>query len=165
MDARKALEELGQMVKEEIMKRIQKYGVNRRTGTNTLEGSDLQQSITITPSGDNELVFQIASHYEYVVKGWRRTGRYPGTLGKFVENLTKWVRKKGIHFEGKSENQVVWAILKSIWTRGIEARPFLKWDENQDPSVIIPFLDDYFSTWSDKLFNDITAELDKFFTK
>ena len=104
-------------------------------------------------------------HYEYVVAGWRRTGNFPGTLSQFVDNLTDWVRRKGIRFEGKSENQVVWAILKSIWTRGIEARPFLNYDENGDPSIIIPFLDDYFDNWSDKIFNKITEELDKYFNE
>lgn len=161
--ARTALNQLASMVKDEIMKRIKEYGVNPRTGTNTLEGSDLQHSIQLVPTGDEELVFRIADHFQYVVLGWRRTGRYPGTMTQFVKNLTDWVRRKGIRFDGKSENQVVWAILKSIWMRGIEARPFLNWDENGDPSIIIPFLDDYFDKWSDLVWNQIIEELDSYF--
>ena len=165
MKAKEALDELAKMVKEEIMLRIKKYGVNRRVGENTLEGSELQKSIVVVAKTDEQIVFQIADHFQYVVLGWKRTGRYPNTMAQFVRNLTNWVQRKGIRFEGKTENQVVWAILKSIWTRGIEARPFLNYDENGDPSIIIPFLDDYFDNWSDKIFNKITEELDKYFNE
>ena len=48
--------------------------------------------------------------------------------------------------------------------RGIEPRPFINWDENEDPSVVLPFLDDYFDKWADEVFNKITEELDKYFT-
>lgn len=165
MKAKEALDELAKMVKEEIMLRIKKYGVNRRVGENTLEGSELQKSIEVVAKSDETIVFQIADHFQYVVLGWRRTGRYPNTMSQFVLNLTDWVRRKGIRFEGKTENQVVWAILKSIWTRGIEARPFLNYDEDGDPSIIIPFLDEYFDEWSDKVFDKITEELDKYFNE
>lgn len=165
IDARTALKQLAQMVKEEILRRIQQYGVNPRAGRNTLIGSDLEKSIKVEPRGDDEIVFQIADYYEHVVLGWKRTGRYPGTMRLFVENLTKWVRKNGITFAGRTENQVVWAILKSIWMRGIAPRPFLHFDENGDPSIIIPFLDDYFDKWSDLVWNQIIEELDKYFNQ
>lgn len=161
-DARKAIDELAQMVKREILRRIKQYGVNRRTGSNTLVGSELEKSIEVRVSVD-KFVVQIADYFEYVVRGWKRTGRYPGTMSKFVENLTDWVRRKGIRFAGKTENQVVWAILKSIWMRGIEPRPFLNWDDSEDPALIIPFLDQYFDNWSDALWNRITEEIDKYF--
>lgn len=162
VDAKKAIEELARMVKEEVFRRINEYGVNRRTGTNTLKGSELEKSIEVRVV-DNAFVLQIADYFEYVVKGWSRTGRFPGTMGAFIKNLTDWVRKKGIRFDGRTENQVVWAILKSIMNRGIEPRPFLHWDDSQDPALIIPFLDDYFDKWSDLVWNQITEELDKYF--
>ena len=165
IDARTALKQLAYEVKQEILRRIQQYGVNPRAGRNTLIGSDLEKSIVVEPRGENEIVFQIADYYEHIVLGWRRTGRYPGTMGKFVENLTNWVRKNGISFQGRTENQTVWAILKSIWMRGIEPRPFLNYDEGGDPSIIIPFLDDYFDGWSDKVWNQIIEELDKYFNQ
>lgn len=165
IDAKTALGQLALDVKNEIINRLRRYGMNRRAGKNTLIGSDLEKSIEVKVVSDEALVFQIADYYEYVVRGWARTGRYPGTMRLFVENITQWVRKKGIRFGDKSENQVVWAIIKSIWMRGIEARPFLHWDDSEDPAIIIPFLDDYFDRWSDLMWNQIIEELDKYFTK
>lgn len=165
IDAKTAIKGLADMVKEEVLRRIQQYGMNKRAGKNTLVGSDLEESINVRLTGEDAFVFQIADYFEYVVRGWSRTGRYPGTMRLFVENLTKWVRKKGITFAGRTENQVVWAILKSIWMRGIEPRPFLNWDDSEDPALIIPFLDDYFDKWSDLLYNQIIEELDKYFNQ
>ncbi len=163
IDAKTAIQELAQMVKEEVLRRINQYGVNRRAGKNTLKGSELEKSIDVKITGDNAFVFQIADYFEYVVRGWKRTGNYPGTMRLFVENLTNWVRRKGVRIGNKTENQVVWAILKSIWMRGIEPRPFLHWDDSEDPALIIPFLDDYFDKWSDLVYNQIIEELDKYF--
>lgn len=162
VDAKTAIQQLAQMVKEEVLRRIHQYGYNRRAGKNTLEGSELEKSIEVKVT-DDKFVFQLADYFEYVVRGWKRTGNYPGTMRMFVENLTDWVRRKGIRFGNKTENQVVWAILKSIWMRGIEPRPFLAWDDSEDPALIIPFLDDYFDKWSDLVWNQITEELDKYF--
>ena len=159
----KALAQLADDIKKEIMARIQKEGYNPRAGRNTLIGSDLEKSVDVKVVSDNELVFEIADYYEFVVRGWKRTGRYPGTMRKFIENLTQWVRKNGIQSSNRTENQIVWAILKSIFMRGIEPRPFINWDENDDPSVVLPFLDDYFDRWADDVFNKITEELDKYF--
>lgn len=159
----KALAQLAEDIKKEIMARIEKYGYNPRAGRNTLIGSDLEKSVDVKVVSDNELVFEIADYYEFVVRGWKRTGRYPGTMRKFIENLTQWVRKNGIQSSNRTENQIVWAILKSIFMRGIEPRPFINWDENDDPSVVLPFLDDYFDRWADEVFNKITEELDKYF--
>lgn len=164
MDAKKAIKQLADEVKAEILRRIDKYGYNRRAGTNTLKGSDLEKSIDVKVTGDEAFVFQIADYFEFIVKGWKRTGRYPNTMHLFVRNLTAWVRKKSIRFGNKTENQVVWAILKSIFMRGIEPRPILGWDESEDPALIIPFLDDYFDKWADDVFNDITKEIDKYLT-
>lgn len=158
---RQAFQELARQVKEEVLRRIERYGANRN-GHNTLKGSSLEGSIRVE-STDDGIVLQIADYFEYVVRGWKRTGNYPGTMRQFVENITKWVRKKGIRFEGRTENQTVWAIIRSIWMRGIPPRPFLHWDDSEDPSLIIPFLDEYFDRWADMIWNQITEEIDKRF--
>lgn len=160
----KALAQLAEDIKKEIIARMGKYGYNPRAGRNTLVGSDLEKSVDVKVVSDHELVFEIADYYEFVVRGWRRTGNYPGTMRKFIDNLTQWVRKNGIQSADRTENQIVWAILKSIFMRGIEPRPFINWDDNEDPSVVLPFLDDYFDKWADEVFNKITEELDKYFT-
>ena len=160
----KALAQLGEDIKKEILNRINKYGYNARAGRNTLVGSNLEKTMDVKVVSDNELVFQIADYYEFIVRGWKRTGNYPGTMRLFVDNITQWVRKNGLQSEGKTENQIVWAVIKSIFMRGIEPRPFINWDEEGDPSVILPFLDDYFDKWADKVFKLITDELDKYFS-
>lgn len=167
MELKQALQELADRIKGEIIRRMHSnVGINPRTGQNTLIGSDLETSISVDIKGEDQIVFEIADYYEYVVTGWRRTGNFPGTLSQFVTNLTRWVRKKDIKIQGKSENQVVWAILKSIWTRGITARPFIEsgYNNDEDPSKILVFLDNYFDKWSDETFEAITKELDKYFT-
>ena len=150
IDAKTALKQLAEDVKKEILRRMEQYGMNPRAGRNTLVGSDLEKSVSVEPTDKDTIVFQIADYFEYVVRGWKRTGNYPGTMRLFIDNITKWVRKNGIAFEGRTENQTVWAIVKSIWMRG--------------PAIIIPFLDDYFDKWSDLVWNQIIEELDKFFT-
>ena len=88
MDARKAITELAEMVKEEVLRRINQYGMNSRAGKNTLKGSELEKSIDVKLTGDDAFVFQIADYFEFIVRGWKRTGRYPGTMNRFVENLS-----------------------------------------------------------------------------
>lgn len=160
----KALSQLAEDIKKEIITRMHKYGYNTRAGRNTLIGSDLEKSVEVKVVNEKTLAFEIADYYEYIVRGWKRTGNYPGTMGRFIENLTIWVRKNGIQSVDKTENQIVWAILKSIWMRGIDARPFLNWDDNEDPSVIMPFLDEYFDKWADDVFKLVTKEIDKYFS-
>ena len=71
--------------------------------------------------------------------------------------------KKNVHSYEISDNQLAWAIAKSIMNDGIMARPFIKYDPNDDPSVVLPFLDDYFNKWADDIFEKITEQLDKYF--
>lgn len=164
MDIRVALNELADKVKEIVELRIRRYGVNPRTGTNTLQGSDLEKSIEISPTEDG-IVLQIADYWEYVSRGWERTGNYPNTFSKFVENLTKWVRKKNIHFGTLSQNQIVWIILRKIWTHGIKARPFMVYSDEGDLEEMIPELKSYMDKWFDELFELIISDLDKYFDK
>lgn len=168
MDLREALRELAEMVKDEIIARLHSpIGINRRTGSNTLIGSDLEKSIDVRPESDNEIVFEIADYYEYIVSGWRRTGNFPGTAHLFVENITNWVRKKGIRLGSMTENQIVWYLYKRMLIEGrqIAPRPFINsgYNNNEDPSKILDFLDDFFEKWADKVFETITEDLNKYF--
>lgn len=162
------LKELARMVKNEILLRLHSsIGVNPRVGRNTLIGSDLEKSIDVKPVGDNAIVFSIADHFEYVVKGWKRTGRGKGTFQEYLMNIKDWIRRKHIKWNGYTENQMMWILAKKMFSLKnpytIAPRPFINWDENGDITKILPFLDDYFDKWADMVFNDITAELDKYF--
>lgn len=164
MDLSTAFKELADKVKEIVELRIRRYGVNPRTGTNTLQGSDLEKSIEISPTEDG-IVLQIADYWEFVSRGWERTGNYPNTFNKFVENLTKWVRKKNIHIGKLSQNQIVWIVLNKIWTHGIKARPFMVYSDDGDLEKMIPELKGYMDKWFDELFAQIISDLDKYFDK
>lgn len=174
-NATKALMKLAAMIKEELTRRISAYGVNPSTGQNTLRGSRLEASMDVKVMSDTELVFTIADYYQAVVLGWHGfTGRYPHTWSKAIDNISKWAVRNGLVGEGKNANQVAWAVFKAIQKRGIEGRPFLGVDLDSgerigepakgDPSIVLPFLDKFFETWADDVFEDITEELDKMFT-
>ena len=169
MELQQALQELAKQVKEEIIRRLHsRVGINPRTGSNTLIGSNLERSIEVKAEDENSIVFQIADYYEYIVSGWRRTGNFPGTAHLFIRNVTNWVRKNNIRLGNMTENQIVWYLYKRMLIEGreIKPRPFIEsgYDNNEDPSKILPFLDDFFDKWADKVFNKITEELDKQFT-
>ena len=168
MEVREALQELADMVKEEILARLHgPIGINRRTGQNTLVGSNLEKSIEVTVHGENAIVFEIADYYQYIVTGWRRTGNYPNTAHLFIRNVTDWVRRKGVRLGSMTENQIVWYLYKRMLIEGgeISARPFINYDENGDPSVILPFLDDFFDRWADKVFELIMNDINKYFNE
>lgn len=162
MDVKTALMELAEAVKRIVNDRIRRYGINPKTGQNTLEGSNLQKSIDVTATEDG-IALQIADYWEFVSRGWKRTGNYPGTMRLFVKNIDDWVRRKGIRFGNLKQSQIVWAIIKNIWDKGLRERPFIVYDEEGDLTKMIPELDKYMDTWFEHLNNAITEELDKYF--
>lgn len=164
MDIKQALQELADDIKKLIHIRIEEYGVNTKVGTNTLVDSDLEKSISVTTNGTDEIVFQIADYFGYIVTG-RRKGWPRFVDGKtFVPAIDRWVTRKGIRFAGKSHTQTVWLCVKSIVNNGIPPRPFLGNPfKSDDPAVILPFLDKLIDEWFEKLFTKITEEIDKHF--
>lgn len=162
MDIKEALQQLCDEVKKILHSRIQKYGINPKTGSNTLEGSELEKSITVTPI-ENGIALQIADYWEFVSRGWKRTGNYPGTMRLFVYNINEWIRRKGIIANGITQNQLAWAIIKNIWDKGLRGRPFMVYDEEGDLTKMIPELDAYIDKWIDGLYDDLIKELDKYF--
>jgi len=164
MELKEALQELADEMKKMLEDRIQRYGVNPRTGSNTLEGSDLQKSIEITTT-ENGVALSINAYWEFISRGWKRTGNYNGTFHQFVQNLNEWVRKKNIRFGNMSQNQIVWAVLNNIWNNGIKARPFMVYTDDGDLTKMIPELDAYIDKWFDTLFEAIISDLTKYFNE
>ena len=169
---REALDELAKDVKDLILARMSgNVGINRKTGTNTLVGSDLMASVDVVRDGDESLSFSIAEHFEYVVLGWQRTGNFPGTWAGFIRNLEKWIRRKNIPLRGRSVNSTAWAIAKTImkdaelYGYGIDPRPFIKSgsQNNEDPSKILDFLNSFVEVTMDDIFNILTEPTDQFF--
>ena len=164
MDIKKALQQLCDDVKSILKERIHKYGINPKTGTNTLEGSELERSLQVIPT-DNGFELQIADYWEHLARGWKRTGNYPGTMRLFVYNINDWIRRKGIIANGITQNQLAWAIIKNIWDKGLRARPFMVYDEEGDLSKMIPELDGLIDKWMDELFDEIMNDLNKYFNE
>lgn len=168
MDIRKALQELADEVKKEILRRLHSpIGVNPRVGRNTLIGSELEASIDVTAVSDTTIVFEIADYYEYVVSGWQKTGNFPNTAHLFIRNVTDWVRRKGVRLGNMTETQIVWYLYRRMLIEGrnIKARPFIEsgYNNDEDPSKILNFLDEFFDAWADKVFELITQDIDKHF--
>lgn len=164
MTVKEALQELADEMKSILEARIEKYGYNYRAGENTLKGSELERSIEITAKDDG-VELKINAYWEFVSRGWKRTGNYPNTFAQMVSNILQWVRTKGIRFGSLTENQITWAVVKSIWTRGIAARPFIVYSDDGDLTKMIPELEAYIDKWFDTLFEAIITDLDKYFNQ
>lgn len=164
MDVKTAFQELALAVKRLLNDRINKYGINPKTGTNTLQGSELEKSIKVNVVEDG-IALQIADYWEFVSRGWKRTGRYPGTMSEFVNNVDNWVKRKGIKFGDMSQASMVFIIIRNIIENGIKARPFMVYDDDGDLTKMIPELNDYIDKWFDTLFDGIMEDIDNYFNK
>ena len=162
MNLREALQELADEMKSILEDRIDRYGINQRAHANTLQGSDLERSIEIVTT-DNGVQLSINPYWEFVSRGWERTGNYPNTFAQMVANVGHWVRKKGIRFGSLTENQVTWCVVKSIWNRGIAGRPFMVYTDDGDLTKMIPELEGYIDKWFDILFEAIINDLNNYF--
>jgi hypothetical protein len=162
MDIQKALKELCDEIKWILKYRIVHYGVNPKTGTNTLQGSELEKSIEVKPTEDG-IALQIADYWEFVALGWHRTHRFEGTMNQFVKNIDDWVRRKGITAPNMTQAQLVFVIIRNIMNNGLRERPFMIWDEEGDLEKMIPELENIMDDWFETLFAAITEDLDKYF--
>lgn len=162
MDLQKAFKELAEEVKMIIKYRIVHYGVNPKTGTNTLQGSELEASIEIKPT-ENGISLQIADYWEFVALGWRRTHRFEGTMNQFVRNIDDWVRRKGISVPNMTQSQLVFVIIRNIMNNGLRERPFMIYNEDGDLSKMIPELENIMDDWFENLWIELTKDLDNYF--
>ena len=159
MNLNEALHILARDVYDEVIKRLHsRVGINPRTGTNTLIGSELEKSIDVKVKDEETLEFQIADHWEYVVLGRRRTGSH-----LFIKNVNDWVRRKNVRLGNMTQSEIVWYLYKRMVLEGreIKPRPFINYDPSGDVFKILPFLKEMLDKWADEIFNDIIKELDK----
>ncbi len=162
MTVKEALQELANDVKTILERRINKFGYNYRASKNTLKGSELEKSIEVYPD-EYGISLQIADYWEFIARGWQRTGNYPGTMRLFVKNIDDWVKRKDIRLGNLTQSQMVWAIVKKIFTSGVHYRPFMVYDDEGDLTKMIPELEEHIDKWFDDLFNAIMEETDKYF--
>ena len=166
-EIQEAFRDLAEEIKAEVRRRMEsEVGINQRVGRNTLVNSDLYKSVDTTVE-DNTITFLIADHFEYVVKGWKRTGHGDGTFQDYLIAIKDWIRRKNIKWGDYTENQMMWILAKRMFSvkhpYTIQPRPFINWDKDGDPSKILPFLDKMIDNWFDKVFDLITKDLDNYF--
>ena len=112
---------------------------------------------------EDGIVLQIADYWEFISRGWERTGRYPGTMNRFVKNIDDWVRRKGIRVGNMKQSTLVFLIIRNIINNGLRARPFMVYSDDGDLTEMIPELNDYMDKWFDQLFDSIMIDIDNFF--
>lgn len=125
---------------------------NTKIGKNTLAQSALRGDLEATISqtnGEDPVIRALFNHYVVYLE-WSRPKEY----GKQppISALKEWAEKNGI----PTDANTLWAISYAIWRDGHVGRPIFA---TMDAQIDGLFLND----WADKLFNDLTDELDKFF--
>lgn len=163
----KTIIELCEKIESILAKRIDTYGKNPRAhGENTLKGSELEASIDVIPQEDG-IALHIADYWEYVARGWRRTGQSPNR--GLYHALVLWALRKHIILDGMTANESAVRVAEITWfnmiikERPIKARPFMRYDKEGDLEKMIPELKAYMEKWFDSLFDKIMNEVDKFF--
>lgn len=159
-----AFRQLALDVKKIINERIRRYGIKPKIGRNTLEGSNLQRTMGVYPTEDS-IKLQIADYWEFISRGWEKTGRYPNTMSQWIKNVDDWVTRNNIRFGDMTQNQIVYAIIRNIINHGLKSRPFLVWDDEGDLEKMIPELNEYLDKWFETLFDAILNDINKFFNE
>lgn len=158
-----ALEELG----NEVIKHFREVmdsdmGINSKTGTNTLKGSNLYKQMDMKVYPDREMVeILINSYAEYVDMGRMshaevKTGNFtPMKNSGFppLDVLRDWAQRKGI----PTDNRTLYLIGRSIAINGIRPRPVFSYAWRD--------LEDMLPEYLDKLFEAIINDLVEWFNK
>lgn len=124
-------------------------GINSKVGVNTLVNSNIYNTLSVKATNDGDLVFDIILN-DYLV--YIENGRRKGAKMSPVEPIVDWAKKHGI----PTDNSTIYLIRRAISRDGVKPRPFLKYvfeeiDYQWEHEV------------SDKLFETIMSEVDKFF--
>ena len=124
-------------------------GINRKTGSNTLVGSDIYKSLSVKATNDGDLVFDIIlnDYITYIESGRRKGAKFPP-----VAPIVAWARKKGI----PTDNSTIFLIRRAISRDGIKPRPIM--------SYVFEEVDrEWDDRLADELFSEIIKIIDKFF--
>lgn len=117
-------------------------GINDRTGTNTLVDSNLYNTIDYNVHSD--VVDIIVAHYAVYINNGLRPGVWVP-----IRALRDWAFRKGL----PTDNSFIYAVQRSIYNRGIKARPILYHLESQIDSV--------WAEWADNVFVELVKDMDK----
>lgn len=148
-DLHKYLETIAKEAKAILMSVMaSEKGVNTKVGVNTLVDGRIFQEIE-TDVEDVELVNLLVNDYITYIESGRRPGTYPPP-----NVIAEWCQRRGI----PSDNRTVYLICRSIYEKGIPARPIF--DGN---GGVWDMIDKEWSTWSEVIFQTITDYLSEDF--
>ena len=124
-------------------------GINKKSGKNTLSDSNIYKQLSVISTNDGDLVFDIMLN-DYIT--FIENGRRQGAKMPPVEPIVRWAREHGI----PTDNSTIYLIRRAISRDGIQPRPIM--------ATVFKELDnEWQSDWSDRLFNIIIEQIDKFF--
>ena len=168
-ELRRAMMEIAERIKDITHKRMADAPTSKMG--DTLVGSKLWDSVDTHTNGVDKISFAIADYYQYVNSGrfWPQGGKGKGKPW-LIEGILKWVREKGIKFNGKTETQTAWMITKAIWRNGVKPRPFtnhkyIPVDKVDDAEYVLDYLDAYWDEWADEICDAILSETTEYFNK
>ena len=124
-------------------------GINKKVNINTLTDSRLRASVQTELMSSDDIVINLlmANWIIYVEHGRRRGAKMPPP-----EPIAEWCKRRGL----PSDNNTVWKICRAISEDGIAPRPVI--------AKAFEIMDKEFDErWSDRIFEEITKELDKLF--
>ena len=124
-------------------------GINKKSGKNTLSDSNIYKQLSVISTNDGDLVFDIMLN-DYIT--FIENGRRQGAKMPPVEPIVRWAREHGI----PTDNSTIYLIRRAISRDGIQPRPIM--------ATVFKELDnEWQNSWSDRLFNIIIEQIDKFF--
>lgn len=139
-------------------------GINPKTGTNTLQDSNLYNNIEVDfNEQDIEILNLMIPEYGvlYVdAEGhkWARRPANPDLPDSKKDQsypppnvIAEWAGRKGI----PTDNSTIYLICRSIWWEGIQARPFI--------DASFEEIDKRYTKWADELFETLIKPIDEFF--
>lgn len=130
-------------------------GVNEKTLTNTLHGSDLYNKLKDTLYIDKEnLIISVLFNFYAVYINWERPEKYM-SFPK-VSALIKWIESKNICPTNLTVNQFAYLVGRSIWEKGHKARLIL--------DTLMENTDKYWENYyEDKFYQQIIKPLTDYF--
>lgn len=144
MEFSKDLMQLVRMVMESNV------GINSKTGSNTLNNSQIYNTLSVKATNNGDLIFDIILN-DYLV--FIENGRRKGAKMPPIEPIVRWAKSKGI----PTDNSTIYLIRRAIARDGIKARPFM--------AHVMEEMDREWNGLADEIFNVIMEETDKFFNK
>lgn len=123
-------------------------GINKKTNTNTLIGSNLYNDAMVDVVDGNEIIINLLlNDYVVYVEGGRKSPKFPP-----VEPIVRWAKRKGL----PTDNSTIFLIRRSIAEKGIQPRPFMN-------TVFQDMEQQMDSKFYDKLLESIITDLTKYF--